>query len=116
MEFVKKKREALPLTNEELEIVVKGLDVYYEKVLRKIKRLAKHDDDDKGRSIKESQTLARIQECLQYVTLIRNIRINKLNPDIAAAAGLKIGDEEENTSSTRESEHQGSEGTSGLVS
>lgn len=72
--------------------------------------MAKNYGDEKGRSVKDSQALAKIQECLQYVTIIRNIRTNKLNPDVAASAGLAIIHEEKDPSSSGESEHTGSEG------
>lgn len=106
MQFEEKQREPLPLTIPELEIVVLALESYYKRVLRKTERLAKNYGDEKGRSVKDSQALARIQECLQYVTIIRNIRTNKLNPDVALSGGLTI-DEEKTASGSGEPESNG---------
>jgi hypothetical protein len=94
--------------------VVKALGTYYEKVQRKLLRLAKHYSDDKGRSIKDSQTLAEVQECLQYVTLVHNMETNKMNVDVLASGGLTV-DEEKTIDSTGEPEHTGGEGETGLV-
>jgi hypothetical protein len=87
------KRYALPLTIEQSGMIVKAMEVYYAKVLRKAERLAKHYGDSKGRSAKDSHTLAEIQECLQYITLIHNIETNKLNVDVAASGGLTVEEE-----------------------
>lgn len=106
MKFEEKQREALPVTIEELEIIVSSLEVNYQRLVRKAGRIARHNDEEKGRSIKETHTLAKIQECLQYVTIVRNIRTNKLNPDVAASGGLTV--EKENPSSTGKQECPGS--------
>lgn len=105
---IEDKRYALPLTIEQSDIVVKSLNVYYEKILRKTERLAKKYGDEKGRSIKDSQALARIQECVQFVTLVHNIVTKKMNPDLLASGGL--ANEEETTNGTGKQEHTGSEG------
>jgi hypothetical protein len=114
MESEKKERDILPLTFEELELVVKALEEYYQRVLRKTKRLTKNCGVDKGRSIKDTQVLAKVQECLQYVTLVRNIHAGKLNPDVAESGGLTV--EKETTNNTGESELPGNQGETGSLS
>lgn len=106
----KVERWELPLTPEQFQIVVLALEVYYEKTHRRILRRTKHYPDEEGRHKKDSQELANIQECLQFVTLIHNIRTGKLNPDVAEAAGIPMTyeGEEKDTSSTGESERDGS--------
>lgn len=111
----KKYAYALPLTIEQSEMIVKAMGVYYTKVLRKTERLAKGYGDDKGRSIKDSQSLAKIQECLQYVTLVHNIETDKMNVDVLASGGLAV-EEEKTNNSTGESISPGSEGEKGSLS
>jgi hypothetical protein len=60
--------------------------------------IRREEKQNKPRSPKDREFIANTQETLQYITLIRNIRANKLNEDVAAAAGLEtitstIGDE-----------------------
>lgn len=107
------RRYALPLTIDQSKVIVEALQVYYNKIRLKTMRLAKHYGDDIGLSTKEKEPLVRIQECLQYVTLIHNIETGKLNPDVAAAGGLTI--EEETTSDIGEPEPNRDKGETGSL-
>ena len=110
MEFEEKKREVLPLTKDELEVVVEALAYLYKCAAARCRRYKiKH-------SHMQNDVLERkrafVQETYQYVTVIRNIRSGKLNPDVAAAAGLSMEPgNEEVSDSARDNELAGAEGT-----
>lgn len=82
-------KETVPLTTKELELVVEALNEFYMRTLTRAERLSGH-----ARPKKVSQHLAFIQETLQYVMLVRNIRTGKLNPDVAISGGLDVGSSE----------------------
>lgn len=95
------KREPLPLTIEELKLVVDALQVYYDRHVVKAqpKELKEREIDSyKGKQVKVRQELAFIQQTLQFAMLCYNIRIGKLNPDVAESGGIPYADENANRS------------------
>lgn len=91
----------LHLTNRHVEIIVLALELLYAKRLSKDKRLRA-----KGH-IAQKDT-AEIQETLQFLTLARNLRTNKVDPDLLASA--KMVKDDETTSNSGLSTLAGAEG------
>jgi hypothetical protein len=76
------KREELPVTLAELKIIVEALDSHHKRSIKKANRHYKKIP----RPVEASKELGKIQETLQYCTLIMNIRTNKLNEALAESA------------------------------
>ena len=102
---MEKERHILPVTIQELEVIIEGLKLAFQKVSKKIKREhIKHNFKD---DVELNTKLALTQETLQYVTLIYNIRVGKLSKVVAEAGGLAV---EENVNITGDSPLDGDEG------
>src|SRR5215468_11786959 len=86
-------RFPLPVTIDQLALIKDAVeDLYYKMVTKATPKPLKDYEEDhyKGKSKKEVQRLAYVQETLQYIMLVYNIRMNTLNPDVAASKGLII--------------------------
>jgi hypothetical protein len=96
-----KERNILPVTVAQLEIIVEALNSHY---VWQIREVAEYEEEQQqSRSEETIKRLAKIQETLQYVSLILNIRTKKLNEDVARSAGLTLDE------STPEEEREASE-------
>jgi hypothetical protein len=81
-------RDILPVTVKETELIIEGLDILYRRTRSKLNR--HHTKHNFKEDAELSSKIAKVQETLQYVTLIYNIRTNKLNPAVAESGGISI--------------------------
>jgi len=82
------KRDILPLTLDQLKLVVAALNTHYYVNLKET--MEKEDETELARTEETTKELAHIQETLQFVTLIYNLRTKQINEEVARAGGLII--------------------------
>ena len=82
-----KERFPIRVNLEELDVLVEATEHLYKKRLRKAFKL--HVD---SRPIEVSKELGQIQQTLQLITLVRNVRTNKVNEAIVESAGIQTSD------------------------
>jgi outer membrane receptor for monomeric catechols len=86
-------RDILPVTLAQHEIIVDALNTHYAKL---VQRTVRHEEKTGSSRTRETiKKLAQIQETLQYITLLYNVKTLKLNEDVARSGGLTLDETED---------------------
>lgn len=80
----RKKRMPVQLNLDDLVVLVEATSVFYEKKLNKAK---KHKGPVRPKEV--TKELAKVQETLQLITLVQNVRTNQINEALRESAGIE---------------------------